>query len=103
MFHHHAIRHQTGVAHGLLVAPLFDDSSFIQTRSQIGNVAMPTRDNGGGHLAGGFEVVKTDGDIKTRRLAVHQFNHRDPRYFDHFQRTRGVAAFGEDKAIDIPR
>lgn len=52
-------------------------------------MTMTTRDNRGGHLTGGLEVVKTDGNIETRRLAVHQFHHRNPGDFDHFK-VRGV-------------
>ncbi|SRN28021.1 Uncharacterised protein [Shigella flexneri] len=44
---------------------------------------MPTSNNGGSHLACRFKVIKTDGDIEARRLAVHQLHHRDPRHFNH--------------------
>ena len=54
------------------------------------------------HLACSFEVIKPDGDIEARRLAVHQFNHRDTGNFDHFQRARGMGTFGENQAINVP-
>ena len=66
-------------------------------------MTVPAGDNSGSHLTRGFEVVETDGDIQTRRLTVHQLNHRDTGNFNHFQRTGRMATFGEDQAIDIPR
>ncbi|CWZ84846.1 Uncharacterised protein [Salmonella enterica subsp. enterica serovar Typhi] len=84
MLHHHTVRNQAGVPHRLFIALLLDDSTFVEARPQIGDMTMTTRDNRGGHLTGGLEVVKTNGNIETRRLAVHQFHHRNPGDFDHF-------------------
>ena len=63
--------------------------------------AMPARNNGGSHLACRFKVIKTDGDIEARRLAVHQLHHRIPATSIIFK-VRGVGTFGEDQAVDIP-
>ncbi|MOA27073.1 hypothetical protein D3C78_1479160 [compost metagenome] len=54
---------------------------------------MPTRKNGGGHLAGGLKVVEPDGDIQARGLAIHQLNDRNTGDFNHFERAGGVSSF----------
>ena len=64
---------------------------IIKTRTQVGDMTMTARDDRRRHLPRRFEVVKTHGNIKARRLAVHQFHHRDPGHFDHLQRTGGVS------------
>ena len=66
-------------------------------------MTVPAGDDSGCHLTRGFEVVKADGDIQARGLAVHQLNHRDTGNLNHFQRTGRMATFGEDQAINIPR
>ena len=83
LLNHHAIRHQACIQHRLFVSLLFDDSTFVETCAEIGNVAMPASNNGSGHLACCFKVIKTDGDIKAWRLAVHQFHHGNTRHFNH--------------------
>ena len=63
---------------------------------------MSMIDNRRGHLPGRFKVIKADGDIETRRLAVHQFHDRDPCDLDHLQGARRVGSFGEDQAVNVP-
>ena len=102
LLHHHAIGRHPGVEHRLLVPLLFDDSSFIETRPQIGDVAVAAGDNRCGHLPGGFKVIKPDSDIEARRPAVHQLHHRNAGDFNHLQGARRMSAFGEDQAVNVP-
>ena len=102
MLHHHAVGRHPGVKHRLLVPLLFDDSTFIKTRPQIGDMAVAAGDDRRGHLPGGFKVIKPDGNIETRRPAVHQLHHRNAGDFDHLQGARRMGAFGEDQAVNVP-
>ena len=55
---------------------------------------MPAGDNGRRHLARRFEVIKADGDVEARRLAVHQLHDRNTGHFNHFERAGSVGTFG---------
>ena len=63
---------------------------------------MAMIDNRRGHLPGRFKVIKADGDIEARRLAVHQLHNRDTRHFNHLQGARRMGSFGKDQAVNIP-
>ena len=76
--------------------------NFDCVRLSDGNVSVAAGNYGRRHLARRFKVVEANGDIQTRRFAVHQFNHRDTGHFNHFQRARGMRTFSKDKTVDIP-